>query len=125
MLECPCRIQLGPLAARGFQGQDSVVADMGANNGSTKHDVGNGAPSRLDNHAVGVKMDLGFERNMCEKAFNMALEERATFGLEAGDDVGVESSNVGVRPVCEFGIVPAEAGEMLEMLGGFEGCIGC
>jgi len=52
---------------------------------------GMGAPSRLDNHAVGVKMDLGFEGNAREKAFNMALEEGATFGLEAGDDVGVES----------------------------------
>jgi hypothetical protein len=72
-------------------------------------------------------VDLRFEGNAytCERVFNKFLEERATFGLKARDDVGVERGNIGIRPVCEFGMVPAKTGDVLEMLGGFEGCIGC
>jgi hypothetical protein len=55
----------------------------------------------------------------------MSFEDRATLGLEAGDDVRVERGNIGIRPICEFGIISAKTGDMLEMLRGFEGCIGC
>jgi hypothetical protein len=55
----------------------------------------------------------------------MSFKERAALRLEAGDDIGVERGNIIIRPIREFGIVPAKTGDMWKMLGGFEGCISC